>query len=95
MATVPGQNDPLQLLLWGEGQTRKAVPLLRGRSRLPGRETGWQMFTELIVLGSPGAGDCKEAKRPFMCSLFIYSFSKYLLSDLLAPDSMLDTRETR
>lgn len=53
------------------------------------------MFTKLMRLGRLGAEDCKEAKPPFMHSLFIYSFSKYLLSDLLAPDPVLDTRETR
>lgn len=78
-----------------KGEDEEGCALLLGHPKLPGRETGRQMFTELVVLGSLGAGDCKEAKPPFMCSLFIYSFSKYLLSDLLAPDPMLDTRETR
>lgn len=46
--------------------------LLLGHYKLPGGKSRRQMFTELLVLGSSGAGDCKEAKPPFMCSLFTY-----------------------
>lgn len=33
---------------------RRTVPLLIEHSELPGRKNRWQIFTELIVLGSQG-----------------------------------------
>lgn len=58
----------------GEG----CPPAPRG-ARLP-RQKPRQTFPGL-VLGSPGVGVYREAGALFICALFIYPLSKYLLSD--------------
>lgn len=68
-----------QALLQERARGGGCPPAPRG-ARPPGQKLP-QMFTGL-VLGSPGVGVYRDAGALFICALFIYPLSKYLLSDL-------------
>lgn len=53
----------------GERGKMRTVPLLIEHSKLPGRENGWQIFTEIIVLDSQGQ---EIAKRQSLHSCIHY-----------------------
>lgn len=62
-----------------------AVPLLQGAPSHPGRNCATDVHWPRAV------GVYRDAKALFICALFIYPLSKYLLSDWLWPDPVLGT----